>query len=135
MIYADNAATTRMSDTAIEKMTALMRECYGNPSSLYGTGQKAKEVLEQARADVASVIGAQPREILFTSDFTGKERVHELVAKIRSRLSTQLLTSGSSTALVRAMGNFSASSLLADQIGGIGFYRMLTCKQHTCSLL
>ena len=65
------------------------------------------------------------REILFTSDFTGKERVHELVAKIRSRLSTQLLTSGSSTALVRAMGNFSASSLLADQIGGIGFYRMI----------
>ena len=67
MIYADNAATTRMSDTAIETMTKLMKECYGNPSSLYGRGQEAKEVLEKAREDVAGVIGASPREILFTS--------------------------------------------------------------------
>ena len=67
MIYADNAATTRMSEAAMETMTALMRETYGNPSSLYGVGQRAKEVLEQARADVAAVIGAEPREIFFTS--------------------------------------------------------------------
>ena len=67
MIYADNAATTRMSDTAIEKMTALMRECYGNPSSLYGTGQKAKEVLEQAREEAAALLHASPRDIYFTS--------------------------------------------------------------------
>ena len=67
MIYADNAATTRMSEAAIETMTALLRETYGNPSSLYAVGQRAKEVLEQARADVAAVIGAEPREIFFTS--------------------------------------------------------------------
>ncbi len=67
MIYADNAATTRMSDTAIETMTALMKECYGNPSSLYGTGQKAKEVLEQAREEVAALLHASPRDIYFTS--------------------------------------------------------------------
>ena len=67
MIYADNAATTRMSDTAIETMTALMKECYGNPSSLYGTGQKAKEILEQAREEVAALIGASARDIYFTS--------------------------------------------------------------------
>ena len=67
MIYADNAATTKMSDKAIETMVKLMKETYGNPSSLYGIGQRAKEVLEEARADVAVVIGATPREIIFTS--------------------------------------------------------------------
>ncbi|MBR1409055.1 MAG: cysteine desulfurase NifS [Clostridia bacterium] len=66
-IYADNAATTRMSRTAIDAMIPYMEENYGNPSSLYTIGQRAKEALEQARADVAAVINADPREILFTS--------------------------------------------------------------------
>ena len=68
MIYADNAATTKMSDAAIQVMTDCMKETYGNPSSLYSIGQKAKEVLEEAREDVAKAIGAEfPREIIFTS--------------------------------------------------------------------
>ncbi len=67
MIYADNAATTKMSEAAIEKMVALMNDTYGNPSSLYRFGQKAKEALEEARETVASVIGADPKEIIFTS--------------------------------------------------------------------
>ena len=67
MIYADNAATTKMSQASIDKMISLMNETYGNPSSLYRFGQKAKEELELARETVASVIGAEPREILFTS--------------------------------------------------------------------
>ena len=66
-IYADHAATTAMSEAAIEAMTRCMREEYGNPSSLYRIGQRAKEVLEQAREDVASVIGAESREVYFTS--------------------------------------------------------------------
>ena len=67
MIYADNAATTKMSDAAIDTMLKLMKETYGNPSSLYGFGQQAKDVLESAREDIAKIIGAQPREIYFTS--------------------------------------------------------------------
>ena len=67
LIYADNAATTKMSDKAIETFTDLIRETYGNPSSLYEFGQRAKEVLEQARKDVADSIGADPKEIIFTS--------------------------------------------------------------------
>ena len=67
MIYADNAATTKMSRRAIEKMLSIAEENYGNPSSLYTFGQRAKEVLEEARAKVAKAIGAEPREILFTS--------------------------------------------------------------------
>ena len=67
MIYADNAATTKMSEVAINTMVSMMNETYGNPSSLYTFGQKAKEALEKARADVAAVIGADKKEILFTS--------------------------------------------------------------------
>ncbi len=56
-----------MSTAAIDKMVSLMREQYGNPSSLYRLGQSAKEVLEEAREKVAGIIGAEPREITFTS--------------------------------------------------------------------
>jgi len=66
-IYADNAATTKMSRAAIDAMLPCMEADFGNPSSLYSLGQRAKEILEQARADVASVINAEPREIFFTS--------------------------------------------------------------------
>ena len=67
MIYADNAATTKMSEAAINAMTACMRDTWGNPSSLYGLGQRAKETLEDARERIAACIGAFPKEITFTS--------------------------------------------------------------------
>ena len=66
-IYADNAATTKMSRTAIDTMVKYMEDTYGNPSSLYMIGQEAKEALEEARETVAKVINAEPREIIFTS--------------------------------------------------------------------
>ena len=67
MIYADNAATTKISDAAMNTMISVLSENYGNPSSLYRFGQRAKEILEKARTDVAAVINAEPREITFTS--------------------------------------------------------------------
>ena len=67
MIYADNAATTKMSRTAIEAMLPYMDNIYGNPSSLYSFGQQAKEALEDARARVAACLGCDIREITFTS--------------------------------------------------------------------
>lgn len=66
-IYADNAATTRMSAAAIESMIQTTQNTYGNPSSLYTIGQVAKEELEEARAEIAAIINAEPREIIFTS--------------------------------------------------------------------
>ncbi|MBQ8580312.1 MAG: cysteine desulfurase NifS [Oscillospiraceae bacterium] len=66
-VYADNAATTRMSDVAISAMLPYMKEIYGNPSSLHSVGQEAKEALEDARARVAACLGCEPREIIFTS--------------------------------------------------------------------
>ena len=67
MIYADNAATTKMSKAAIDTMVSVLNGIWGNPSGLYTLGQTAKEVLEQARVDVANAIGADPKEIYFTS--------------------------------------------------------------------
>lgn len=66
-IYADNAATTKMSENAINAMLPYMREVYGNPSSLYEIGQKAKEALEEARSRAAAILGCEAREIYFTS--------------------------------------------------------------------
>ena len=67
MIYADNAATTKMSRAAINAMTACMQDTWGNPSSLYSLGQRAKEALEDTREKIAACIGASSKEITFTS--------------------------------------------------------------------
>ena len=67
MIYADNAATTKMSKAAIDTMFKLVNDTWGNASSLYSVGQASKEVLEKAREDIANLIGAEPKEIIFTS--------------------------------------------------------------------
>ncbi|MBQ8497878.1 MAG: cysteine desulfurase NifS [Clostridia bacterium] len=66
-IYADNAATTKMSKAAIKAMIPYMDEIYGNPSSLHGEGQKANEALTNARERIAKLLGCEPREITFTS--------------------------------------------------------------------
>ncbi len=66
-VYADNAATTAMSQVAVNAMLPYMTENYGNPSSLHSAGQRAKEALEDARARIAKVLGCEAREIYFTS--------------------------------------------------------------------
>lgn len=67
MIYLDNAATTKTSPAAQKAMLDCMEEFWGNPSSLHTPGQKAMEILEKARGEIATCIGATPREIYFTS--------------------------------------------------------------------
>ena len=66
-VYADNAATTKISAHALSAMMPCFETYYGNPSSLHTVGQQAKEVLEDARARVAKCLGCEPREIIFTS--------------------------------------------------------------------
>ena len=66
-VYADNAATTQMSRTAIEAMLPYMETIYGNPSSLHSVGQQAAEALQNARERIAACLNASPREIYFTS--------------------------------------------------------------------
>ena len=67
MIYADNAATTKISDSVLEKMLPFLKGEFGNASSLHSLGTKAKQAIEHARNQVASAIGASPNEIIFTS--------------------------------------------------------------------
>ncbi|OUN25622.1 cysteine desulfurase NifS [Pseudoflavonifractor sp. An85] len=66
-IYADNAATTRLSDTALNAMLPYLQGEYGNPSSLHSVGQRAQEALTDARARIAVRLGCQPTEVIFTS--------------------------------------------------------------------
>ena len=66
VVYVDNAATTAMSDVAIDAMTPYLKEVYGNPSSLHTVGQIAKEALDDARARIAKCINCKPKEIYFS---------------------------------------------------------------------
>lgn len=66
-VYADNAATTRVSESVLNAMMPYLTEHYGNPSSVYSIARTAKRAIEEARAKVAAALGAEPREIYFTS--------------------------------------------------------------------
>lgn len=66
-IYLDNAATTTLSPEVLQEMETCLRECYGNPSGVYGTGREAHRLLDQARKRTAAALGAKPQEIYFTS--------------------------------------------------------------------
>ena len=79
-VYADNAATTCVSKTAVDAMMPYLTTQYGNPSSLYAFAQEAKEALENARKTVADIIGAQPKEIYFTSG--GSEADNQAIASM-----------------------------------------------------
>ena len=67
MIYADNAATTKLSEAALSAMLPYLREEYGNPSGLYAFAQRQKEVLERCRGEIAKILNCEAREIYFTS--------------------------------------------------------------------
>ena len=67
MVYADNAATTCVSKTALDAMLPYLTTNYGNPSSLHTVGQRANEALQSARETVARCLGCDPKEIIFTS--------------------------------------------------------------------
>lgn len=69
-VYFDNAATTQVRDSVIEKMHKALTECYGNPSSTHSYGRTAKTIVETARKTIAKQLNAQPSEIVFTSGGT-----------------------------------------------------------------
>ncbi|MBU3741490.1 MAG: cysteine desulfurase [Candidatus Kapabacteria bacterium] len=70
MIYLDNSATTRIDDEVVDAMLPWLREGYGNASSQYELGRRARVVIEQARTEIASLLGAHPAELMFTSGGT-----------------------------------------------------------------
>lgn len=91
MIYFDNAATTRMSDVALEALNFASKECYGNPSSIYKYGKKSRNLLEESREIIAKCIGAKSEEIYFTS--CGTESDNWAISQARSHGYEQVITS------------------------------------------
>lgn len=93
-VYADNAATTKLSPAVLEAMMPYLTEEYGNPSSLYRFGNHAKRAIEQARKEVADVLGAEPFEILFTCGGTEADNwVKEIMRSLKARGKNHFITS------------------------------------------
>ena len=84
-IYLDNSATTRVCEKSAEKVLELMTQCYGNPSSLHKKGLEAQREVAHARQAVAVSLGAQPREIIFTSGGTEANNLAVLGGAAASR--------------------------------------------------
>ena len=93
-VYADNAATTKLSPAVLEAMMPYLTEEYANPSSLYRFGNHAKRAIEQARKEVADVLGAEPFEILFTGGGTEADNwVKEIMRSLKARGKNHFITS------------------------------------------
>ena len=93
-VYADNAATTKLSPAVLEAMMPYLTEEYGNPSSLYRFGNHAKRAIEQARKEVADVLGAEPFAILFTGGGTEADNwVKEIMRSLKARGKNHFITS------------------------------------------
>lgn len=95
MIYVDNAATTRLSEEALQAMLPYLQERYGNASALYRLGREAHTALEDARKKVASCLGAGPMEICFTSGGTEADNwaVKGVMRRLKEKGKTHLITS------------------------------------------
>ena len=95
-VYADNAATTRVCEEALEAMKPYFSEFYGNPSSIYSFANKPREALAAARAAIAGIINAEPDEIVFTSGGTESDNfailgaAYENAARGRHVITTQI---------------------------------------------
>lgn len=93
-VYADNAATTKISQPVLDAMLPFLTEQYGNPSSLYRFGNQAKRAVEKARQDVADVLGADPFEIIFTGCGTEADNwVKEIMRSLQKKGKNHLITS------------------------------------------
>ena len=93
-VYVDNAATTKLSPVVLEAMMPYLTEEYGNPSSLYRFGNHAKRAIEQARKEVADVLGAEPFEILFTGGGSEADNwVKEIMRSLKARGKNHFITS------------------------------------------
>ncbi|MBQ4101016.1 MAG: aminotransferase class V-fold PLP-dependent enzyme, partial [Oscillospiraceae bacterium] len=93
-VYADNSATTRITEPVLNAMMPYLTECYGNASSIYSLGNKSERAIIEAREKVAKALGAQPSEIYFTSGGTEADNwalkgvAHKLLAKGKKHIIT-----------------------------------------------
>ena len=95
MIYLDNAATTPVSGIVLDWMEEITKKYYGNPSSLHTAGQEARKILEEARKQIADVIGAKPEEIYFTASGSEADNIalRGIVPHLKEIGKTTIITS------------------------------------------
>ena len=94
MVYLDNSATTRQYDIVTEAMGAMMREEFGNPSSLHRMGMKAEQRVKEARGSVAAGLYARPEEVFFTGSGTESDNTALFgAAEARRRKGNRIITS------------------------------------------
>ncbi len=125
MIYADNAATTQVSQRVFQKMLPWLSQHYGNPSSIYGIGREGRAALEEARAQVAQGLGAEPSEIFFTACGTEADNwaLKGIARALRPKGKTHIITTAIEhhailhTCAALEKEGFSVTYLPVDQYG------------------
>ncbi|MCI8652375.1 MAG: cysteine desulfurase NifS [Angelakisella sp.] len=125
MIYADNAATTQVSQRVLQKMLPWLSQHYGNPSSIYGIGREGRAALEEARAQVAQGLGAEPSEIFFTACGTEADNwaLKGIARALRPKGKTHIITTAIEhhailhTCAALEKEGFSVTYLPVDQYG------------------
>ena len=108
-IYLDNSATTRISDEALEKYIAISRDCYGNPSSLHTMGYEAERVLNEARSQIYTSLGAKGADVIFTasgSEANNLAIIGRAFSKERYRKGAKIITTDGEHASVSAPLNY-----------------------------
>ncbi len=118
MIYLDNSATTRIDDSVLEAMLPWLREDYGNASSIYTLGRKARVAVEDAREEIASLIGAHPAELIFTSGGTESNNTVLKSAVVDSALADTLVHSSiEHHAVLHPAESIAASGIAVREVG------------------
>ena len=95
IVYADNSATTNISDEVFEAMLPYLKDQYGNASSIYKLGRDAQKAIEESRAKVAKALNADPKEIFFTSCGTESDNwaIRGVCEKLKARGKNHIITS------------------------------------------
>ena len=125
MIYLDHAATTPMRPQVSEAMRPFTEGEFGNPSGIHAVSRQAKNALEESRERVASLIGAQPMEVVFTGGGTEADNLAIKGAVFNSRPSTALVTSAIEHEAVLETADFLKRSGFPVSIVGRRFFRLL----------
>src|ERR1700692_2125898 len=107
-IYLDNAATTPLLPQVLEAMTPYLLNHFGNPSSKHGPGREAKEALENSRKRIASLLNAEPEEIIFTSGGTEADNIAIVSAVICSRIDHVITTAFEHPAVLQTLKSLSS---------------------------
>lgn len=124
-VYLDNAATTPVDSEVLKAMLPYLKEKFGNPSSIHSLGQEAKEAMENARKQVASVINASPEEIIFTSGGTEADNL-----AIKGIESNKIITSSIEHAAVLEAGRASGKQVEIIPVNNEGIVNLAELKSR-----